>query len=366
MKVVITVPCLSGGGAEFVAWQWARYLSQAGDAVTVYTTHPDTRDAPPTGVKLVKAPPGGVLSQTGSLARYLRREPPDVVVALMPYCNLITLAATRSITSRRPVIVISEHILANGPPMVYSGAHRSHVWLARHTYRYADLFVAVSHAVGAEAVAEYGLSMDRVTVIPNPAFAKFQDSPTGRVRERSAADHLDLVVPARLVPQKRPLLAVDVAASVSPHFPDGVTLHFYGAGPLQNAVRERANSMGVDAVMHGWVENWFDDCPAGSIVLLTSILEGFGNVLIEAAAAGFRCVVSSRCMGVADAVIPGVTGLLTAGNSAEDYAIAVRATPRDAVPDVGPWLQRFSFESSGRILRDQLNRISPRPSGTGT
>jgi glycosyltransferase involved in cell wall biosynthesis len=361
MRIVITVPCLSGGGAEFVAWQWARYLAGEGDHVTVYTTHSVLADATPEGVSLVKAPQGGVVAQARNLATFLRNEPADVVVALMPYCNLVTLAAARSMGSAGPLVVISEHIPANGPSMVYAGAHQNHVRLARRIYRSADLLVAVSHAVGAEAISEYGISMDKVAVVPNPAFAKLQNRHVKRPGGIPQSARLDLVVPGRLVPQKRPLLAVDVAAILSPHFPGGVTLHFYGAGPLIDQVVSHASDAGVNAVMHGWVENWFDECPAGSIVLVTSVLEGFGNVLIEAAAAGFRSVVSSKCMGVADAVIPGLTGELTTGNTAEDYAAAVLRTPRTPVCGIEPWLQRFTFESSGQILRDELTRIMQRP-----
>jgi glycosyltransferase involved in cell wall biosynthesis len=172
--------------------------------------------------------------------------------------------------------------------------------------------------------------------------------------------HLDLAFPARLVPQKRPHIAVDVAAAVSPSFPNGVSLHLFGDGPLRDACMARAREAEVDVVLHDWVGSWFDECPAGSVVLLTSLVEGFGNVLVEAAAAGFRSVVSSRCMGAADAVVPGLTGELIAGDSVEDYAAAVLATSRDPVRDVEPWLRRFSSESSGQTLRTALMRITHR------
>jgi glycosyltransferase involved in cell wall biosynthesis len=365
MRVLLTIPSLAEpGGAEFVASQWARYLAQVGDRVTVYITHPQGEEVAPDGVSLVKAEKGSVVAQTRDLARYLKNQRVDIVVAVMPYCNLISIAAARSLGGERPKVVISEHTLAHGPRIVYAGSRlATKRWLARRAYRYADLFVAVSHAVGAEAIAEYRLSTERVTVVPNPAFAKLQDRMASRNVHTGDPGRLDIVVPVRLVPPKRPLLAVDVAATVLPAFPGGVTVHFFGGGPLSEAIFSRAREAGVDVVMHGWVQDWFNECPAGSIVLLTSVLEGFGNVLVEAAAVGFRSVVSSRCMGVGDAVVPGITGELTAGDSADDYAAAVLATSRDAVCDVEPWLRRFSFESSGGILRDALIRVANRAGG---
>ena len=71
MRVLLTTHSLSNGGAEFVATQWARYLAQMGDHVTLYTTHPEAEDVAPAGVSLVKARKGNVIAKTRDLARYL-------------------------------------------------------------------------------------------------------------------------------------------------------------------------------------------------------------------------------------------------------------------------------------------------------
>jgi glycosyltransferase involved in cell wall biosynthesis len=364
MQVLLTLPSLSDpGGAEVVAWEWARYLTQAGDCVTVYTTHPEDEDSPPEGVSLVKARRADVVGQARDLSHYLRNHPVDVVVALMPYCNLISIAAARALGAKRPRVVISEHNLAQGLRTVSGGSSGRQRWLARRTYRYADLVVAVSHPVGAEAISQYRLSWNQVTVVPNPALTRMQRRGARSVDHSRDPEHLDLVVPARLVPQKRPLIAVDTAAVLLSAFPRGVTLHFFGVGPLHDAIVSRAREASVDVIMHGWVQDWIDESPAGSVVLLTSVVEGFGNVLVEAAAAGFKSVVSSRCMGAADAVLPGITGELIAGDAADDYAAAVVRMPRDTACDIEPWLRRFSPESSGRILRDALVAIVNRVGG---
>jgi glycosyltransferase involved in cell wall biosynthesis len=363
MKVLFAVPCLSGGGAQFVTSQWARYLALQGDEVTVYTTHPEARDVAPPGVVLVQAPIGRFVAQTRDLARYLRSHPVDVVVTLMPYWNLIGIAAVHTLGTRRPKIVISGRTLAHSLRKVFGGAYARKQWLARRLYRFADLFVAISHPVGAEAIAEYNLEPGQVSVVPNPAIAKLQDRSGARSGVARPTDRLDVVVPARLVPQKRPLIAVDVAAALSSSC-EGVTLHFFGVGPLEDDIKARARVLGVDAVMHGWVPNWFDACPSGSVVLLASDVEGFGNVLVEAAAAGFKSVVSSRCMGGADAVVPGLTGEVIAGDSVEEYKAAVLAAAAEEVGDIAPWLRRFSFETSGGILRNELVRLVSPESGS--
>lgn len=358
MQVMIVINSLSEpGGAEFVAFQWARYLAQVGDRVTVYTTHPQPTELVPDGVSLVRARKGSVLAQTRDLARYLKVHQIDILLALMPYCNIVSIGAARSLGAKRPKVAISARTLAHGR-RGSSGRSLAREQLARRVYRHSDLFVAISHPVAAESIAEYGLAEDRVVVVPNPAMAKMQGRPVKRDDRVADLGRLDLVVPARLVTDKRPWIAVDVAACVAPAFSRGVSVHFFGVGPLVDVVVSRARRAGVEVVMHGWVSNWFDECPVGSVILLPSTVEGFGNVLVEAAAAGFRSVVSSRCLGPADAVVPGITGELIAGDSIDEYATAVLATGRGPIPGIEPWLHRFSYEGSGRVLRDVLVRTA--------
>jgi glycosyltransferase involved in cell wall biosynthesis len=297
------------------------------------------------------------VKQARDLARHLKDNPADVVVGLMPYSNLLGIVATRLLGDNRPRVTISERTLAHAPQTGHRRSIEIKRLLAKRLYRYADLFVAVSHPVGAESIAEYRLSPERVLVVPNPSYAKAKTRQSRRNVQAFDANCLDIVVPARLVAVKRPLIAVDVAVLVSAALPGDVRLHFFGVGPLHDEIVSRASQAGVDVVMHGWAHNWFDHCPAGSVVLLTSIVEGFPNVLVEAAATGLRSVAASRCFGVADAVVPGITGELAAGNSAEDYAAAILAMSREPVQDIEPWLERFSPENSGRILRDALQQL---------
>src|SRR5690349_5499582 len=113
MRVLLTVRSLSEpGGAEVAAFRWAQYLAQVGDTVTVYSTHPETEEIAPDGVSLVKAREGGVVAQTRDLARFLRNQRVDVVFSVMPYCNLISIAAVRALGPNRPKIVINEQNLA--------------------------------------------------------------------------------------------------------------------------------------------------------------------------------------------------------------------------------------------------------------
>jgi glycosyltransferase involved in cell wall biosynthesis len=90
-------------------------------------------------------------------------------------------------------------------------------------------------------------------------------------------------------------------------------------------------------------------------------VEGLGNVLIEAAATGIPSVASSRALGVADAIVPGITGELALTDDPQAYADAVlRAAPLqlNSPVDLGAWLERFSPARSTGILLDALIAIT--------
>lgn len=94
---------------------------------------------------------------------------------------------------------------------------------------------------------------------------------------------------------------------------------------------------------------------------MTASFEGLGNVLIEAAAVQIPCVACSRALGVADAILPGVTGELTMTDHPDDYADAVlRAWSRRTSNDrLDGWLDHFSSERSTIRLLTAL-RIASR------
>jgi glycosyltransferase involved in cell wall biosynthesis len=163
------------------------------------------------------------------------------------------------------------------------------------------------------------------------------------------------VLPCRLVPQKDPLVLPAVAQILARRGRKvGITV--FGAGPLEEQLVREAERAGVPTTMAGWQEEWFALCPPGSVVCLPSHVEGFGNVLVEAAAMNVPVVAMSSALGVADAVIPGVTGYLSATRDAEEFADLVEAADRLPAWEVEGWLDRFSPEASTRTLERVLQR----------
>jgi glycosyltransferase involved in cell wall biosynthesis len=332
VKIAIVAAGVHGGGTEYVARTWIELLGRLGHTVTfVDLDEPGQRRL--RQVQSVRRVRSAVVGQQF-----------DAVLAMATYPALVTLTALKLLPGVDTKVLISERnmpsiLLRNGGP-----TQRLQLRLAQRLYRLADAAIAVSHPVGSDLVSSFDLAPEKIFVVPNP-LAKVSQS---RPRRRATGPEITLVLPSRLVPQKRPLIAVDVARELNRRGRPTRIIAF-GRGELGPELARAAESAGVSVDLRGWEEQWFDHVPAESVVLLPSFCEGFPNVILEAAAVGLPSVAISNALGVADAVIPGVTGELALSAQPGELADAVeRAAELDVRVD--GWLRRFSPENSVRVL----------------
>ena len=354
LRILFVVPSLHGGGAEFVARTWMRWLAERGHAVSVVLTAGRAESEHLPGGVRAKSLSGrrGQLAKVGALRAVLRKERPDVAISLQAHPNLLLLSAARLLPGAlRPRVLVSERNLVSLGLRGAALSHRVKVWFAKRMYGWADHVIAISHPVAGELVAAFGVRGERITVVPNPATAKV--APTDGSRRRGSDRGIQIVIACRLVGQKRPLLAVAAAAEVARRGVE-VELVSFGGGPLLDDVRDAAERAGVRFSSRGWVENWFEHFGSNAVVLLPSSREGFGNVLVEAAAAGYPAVAVSGALGVADAIVPGITGELALSADPTDIADALLRAAELPLDNIEPWLRRFSVESSGSDLESVL------------
>lgn len=369
MKILVVVPTAHGGGAEFVAMTWARNLVERGHRLGVFTTARSTRpEGVPDGVDWFGPNSGaGHIGIQRALRRVQRSERPDVVLALQQYPNLHAVVGRMGF--RRAPVVISERNLVSIGKSRQGFNHRAKVALAQTLYRRADRTVAISHAVAADLISSFGVDPSRCTVVPNPALAKVEAvraagiEMTDAVLDAGAPDETVMVLACRLVQQKRPMLAVDAAAELVRRGRP-VRLILFGGGALHDDVVAHAESAGVVVDDRGWAENWFAEIPKGAVHVLPSDQEGLANTLIEAAGAGIRSVAYSRALGVSDALLPGLTGVLVREDGPEVLADAIESQRGLDVHGVGAWLDQFSAGRSSteleRLLLDVVGHEPPR------
>jgi glycosyltransferase involved in cell wall biosynthesis len=155
---------------------------------------------------------------------------------------------------------------------------------------------------------------------------RFRPDPSARAAERRAlgvgADALVILYIGRLTKDKGVLELVRAFRDLVQH---GPALYLVLAGPdeesLSAALRREAGPA-VDRVrLVGFTDRPERLMAASDVLCLPSHREGFGSVVIEAAAVGLPSVVS-RIYGLVDAIVEGVTGLFhEAGNDQDLRAV---------------------------------------------
>jgi glycosyltransferase involved in cell wall biosynthesis len=267
----------------------------------------------------------------------------------MTFSNVASLLALKICTAGTVPLVVSERNMQSLQVTNIRRRDRFMTWSARRLYRYATGVLAISHPVAGELVAASGVPARRVFVVPNPVI-RSPERPAPEVPLISKQLHLVLV--GRQAKQKRPQLFLAVLDELVRRGFD-VRGTVIGDGPLRGSTELEANRIGLDVSFIGWREPWWEAVSDVDCLLLTANAEGFANVLIEAAAAGIPSVASSRALGVADAILPGVTGELAMEDSPEAYANAVlSAAALGMTPDINihGWLNRFSTGQSTAML----------------
>ena len=342
MRITLVISTLDGGGAERVAANMANYWAAKGWGVTILTTDfrgrssryslhpcvthldlgsprfnhlPDLQAAAPVVALINGCSPSerAVLipwaTEILKLRGAISSTAPDVVISYMDRTNLCVLTATRGLGL--PVIV-TEHC---DPNENFIGAE----WelLRRRLYPQASYVTVLTEESLGHFSSVAGI---RGRVIPNavmpPVFSSCEEIPQqkhGRL----------LLAMGRLDHGKGFDLLLRAFALVAERHPDW-TLEILGEGPVRPYLESIVQRLGLAERVRlpGFTRRPFDAMRRADLFALSSLDEGFPNVLLEAMACGVA-VVSFDCpSGPRHIIRHGVDGILVPPRDAQAMAAA--------------------------------------------
>ncbi|HWM64870.1 MAG TPA: glycosyltransferase [Solirubrobacterales bacterium] len=274
MRLGIVTGSLGGGGAERQAAIWTRLCAEQGHdvtAITIWDTNPAV-ELP--DVRIVHMPKARV-TDLATIAWRLRKleSELDAIVAFEPFLGFCCALARLRI----PWMIVTGKV-----PAHLQADSRMPMGVYRWAFDRATLASAPNQGM-IDSYREFGFrSAKPWMLIPNIAEsdAFIESSPQ---RE-------GILFVGRLVPVKNPMLAVESAAAV----PAPLTL--LGAGVLQPEI-ERAIGAGnydIPARIQPFTGEPWKVYSRHRVLVVTSLYESFGNVIIESLAAGTP-VVSVDC-----------------------------------------------------------------------
>lgn len=265
---------------------------------------------------------GGGIGGARWLRGVLRSVRPDIVQSALRPADVATALARIGLGVPHVVLVQERLPTATdeaAPSRMKSLVHRL-------ALRRADAVTGTSE-FAREAVARFArLDRAHTGVIPNGIdLQRFTEStvPPAAIEGVPEGAPVVLVV-GRLSPEKRPLLAIEVAERLASLLPEARVV-FAGDGPMRPDVEAAiAASRARDHIVLLGARS---DVPAlyrrAAVLLHLCAVEGFGLTPLEAMASGVP-VVATGAGGVADIVRDGVTGVLVPVEAAEAEQLATQ------------------------------------------
>ncbi|ATA26146.1 glycosyl transferase [Brenneria goodwinii] len=239
------------------------------------------------------------LSHTFALARYIKQNKPDVVIAFdSPSCRIASQAIRHS---QKTIPLISW--------LHYSLDHKKHAEQVLH----ADYHLAISSGIKQQLI-QRGVPEERISVIFNPVTPQSSIIPRPASTEKAVFIYVGRL---KFEGQKRLKDMLDALSGLTGNW----ACHFIGDGSDASLCKAYARELGIDDRVHwhGWQAAPWDyiqnNIKNVSAFIMSSAFEGLPMTLLEAMSYGIYCISSDCPSGPGDIIRNGINGQLYPPNS---------------------------------------------------
>lgn len=329
-RLLVCIPFLtpSIGGGAFVFFNILKHLIKQFDVYVVYFQEKAEEFIPP------EIPSYLIEKQTGK-ARYYFQYPkvilqasrlikeikPDVIIGNLYQTHWIFLIA-RFLARSNAKLITGEH---NNLSSAFKGARwgRLRHFLVKKLDPLADLIIVPSKGISRHLIDEFNMPANKIAVINNPVV-------TDNLKELSKERVIHTWLTKKDVPvilsvgvidiQKDPITLLRAFSLLQKQIKTRCI--FLGDGPMLEELKKLAKDLRIneDVAFLGFEKNPFKFMANADVLVLSSIYEGFGNVIVEAMACGCP-VVSTRCPhGPEEIITDGINGLLSHVGNVEALA----------------------------------------------
>lgn len=331
-NITLLLPDLEAGGAERVMLTIARELVVRGHQVSLvlFRATGPLLTLIPRGVQLVDLGVhtygfgnlGFAISSIVRLKRWLKQAHPDVVLSTITGTNLVALLARK--LAHLPIkIVIREAVTLKN----VRGKLR--LYAMRWLYPQADSVVVLTNVMANEIVTKLGVTRLKVHCIPNPIDVDFiySQSLIPIQHHWLDDDNLKIIIAVGRLATQKDFPTLLAAFSMLQHDPS-VRLIIIGEGPERKKLEHIADKLGISKhiLLLGFESNPWRWMSRANLFVLSSIWEGYPNVILEAIALGLPVVVSEYDSSIHDLFIdiPNYPRRIVTAGEPEQMYIAIK------------------------------------------
>jgi glycosyltransferase involved in cell wall biosynthesis len=368
MRIALYFPSFNIGGMEKVNIALAGFFISRGQDCTllVHSLSGGLRDSVPPGVRVLSLAASRTRAAVAGLIRVMRLRAFDILHANLPHSNLAALLA-KAFGCRGQGLVLCYHNVLS-PEFATEGLINRQLFKLAHGpfLGLADEIIAVSQGAARDVEDTLGLRPHTVRTIYNPFDLERIDALAAEppVVALPPGDGSPVILGVgRFQPTQKDFATLIRAVALVRHR-RSVRLMLIGDGPDRPRLEALAHSLfPPDAVTFlGWQKNPFPYMRQANLLALSSLHEGFGNVLVEAMACGTP-VVSTDCPhGPSEILGDGRYGRLTPVGDHAALAEAILATLAEPLPSetLRAAAARFSIQSIGESYLALYNEIMAR------
>ena len=334
-KIALLLPNLDGGGAGIFVIGLANQLAMDGFSVDLVLVGYDNASVRMLDgrIRIINLNSRGALLALIPLVRYLKQARPTALIATSVHVNVVAIIA--SLTLRNSVRV---YVRETTTPSKDDQFKKKHIKakilsvLRRRLYPLANKVIAPSHGVADDLSNYLNIPRKNIAVIPNGLnFDLILEKAIGSIDHPFFLNQTDPVIigVGRLSAEKDFKTLIHAFRQVLLQRP--ARLVILGEGALRDELEDLIRVLGVEGrvALPGVVDNPYKYMHRASVFVLSSLYEGFPNVLLEALAVGTHVVATDCQSGPREILAGGRYGALVSVGDVEAMSSAIIAALDD-------------------------------------
>lgn len=360
-RTTLLIDSLGGGGAEGVCVTIANGLAERGwrvDLLVLSLNEAKYLDRVHGGVNLINLQQNRPRASSLKIFRFILRARPKEIIVFSPDLAVILIMLKFLFRFQTKIIVRNintmSRILDEKKGFYQSVIVKS---LFNVFFSKADHIINQCKAMEADFVTTYPRAATKTSVIYNPVNPHLEMIAKENQVVPEASEPYLLCI-GRLVEQKSFHLAIEAFKIIAELYPS-LRLKILVQGPLERALRAKAEhlSLGRRVDFEGFQKETTRFYLGAKATVLTSIYEGFPNVLIESITLGTPVVAFDCPSGPCEIIEEGVNGFLIEPQSVEALAIAFKKVLRGRLSEsrIKETAKRFS---SQKIIDDYAGAVT--------
>ncbi len=315
-RIDLFINSLRGGGAERVCTTLANGFVDEGYRVNLVVLNLDNsiydKDLGPE-VNLINLNKQHARSAVLAIASYLTKEKPEKVLVFNPQISIILILLRNILGLKFKIISRSINTLSKMKEGQKSIWHKYIVdYLFKKFYSKSDLIIAQSKGMKEDLIQNYNINPKKIEVIYNPVSQRIEETQKNTCINKRKTDKSNEILFVGRLSEQKGLQYLLKSFKVCVELEKDLKLRIVGEGPLEEQLKFKVKQMGLEekVAFEGFKEDIIPYYLQADVTVLSSVFEGFPNVLVESISLGTPVVAFDCPSGPKEIIKDGKNGFI--------------------------------------------------------